>query len=221
MGIQATLNSVGLSYVAAGRSAVLAYTVPIWVAPGAALFLGERLTRLKIGGVLAGLAGVVVLFNPLAFDWSQRSALIGNGVLVLGAIAWAATILHIRAHRFDSAPVKLAPWQMLLAVLTLAPAALLIEGAGHIDWSTELALILAYNGVVASALAFSISVAVVSALPAITTSLALIGVPIAGVASSCLVLGEPLELSLVVALVLVIAGLVLITLADLKEAQEA
>ena len=47
----AVLANIGLQLVPVGRSVVLAYTTPLWVMPGAAIFLGERLTarRMKIG----------------------------------------------------------------------------------------------------------------------------------------------------------------------------
>src|SRR5512145_3246419 len=45
----------GLQAVPTGRSVVLAYTTPLWVVPGAALFLGERLTGRQLVGVIAGL----------------------------------------------------------------------------------------------------------------------------------------------------------------------
>src|SRR5438067_7831379 len=65
----ATLVAVGLLFVPVGRSAVLGYTTPLRVTPGAALFLGEQLTLWRAGGVAMGLAGLAVLFNPLEFDW--------------------------------------------------------------------------------------------------------------------------------------------------------
>jgi drug/metabolite transporter (DMT)-like permease len=71
----AVLVSVGLLFVPVGRSVVLAYTTPLWVTPGAALFLGERLTLPRAGGVVLGLGGLAVLFNPLAFDWHNGTAL--------------------------------------------------------------------------------------------------------------------------------------------------
>jgi drug/metabolite transporter (DMT)-like permease len=209
--------SIAVMHVPAGRSAVLAYTVPMWVAPGAALFLRERLTRLKLAGLAFGMLGVAVLFNPLDFDWSHRETVIGNGMMIFAAITWAAVILQIRGHRFRHSPVQLAPWQLVVALIVVLPLALLFEGDATIDWSPGLAVILLYSGVVATALAFTASLLVTRALPAITTSLGLIGVPIAGVASSTLLLGEALPLSLVLALLLVIFGLVLITLADARE----
>src|SRR4051794_1938541 len=49
------LASIGLQLVPVGRSVVLAYTTPLWVMPGAALLLGERLTPRRVVGVALGL----------------------------------------------------------------------------------------------------------------------------------------------------------------------
>jgi drug/metabolite transporter (DMT)-like permease len=223
MALQTCLSaiSIALMHVPAGRSAVLAYTVPMWVAPGAALFLRERLTRLKLAGLAFGMLGVAVLFNPLEFDWTHRESVIGNGMMVFAAITWGAVILQIRSHRFRHSPVQLAPWQLLVALIVVLPLALVFEGDAKIDWSPGLVVILLYSGVIATGLAFTASLLITRALPAITTSLGLIGVPIAGVASSTLLVGEDLPLSLVLAMLLVIVGLVLITLADAREGRRA
>ncbi|MFN0299917.1 MAG: EamA family transporter [Burkholderiales bacterium] len=77
---------------------VLAYTTPLWVMPAATLFLGERLTPRRVIGVALGLLGLAVLFNPFAFDWSDQSSVVGHGALLLAALCWAASIVHIRGH---------------------------------------------------------------------------------------------------------------------------
>jgi drug/metabolite transporter (DMT)-like permease len=64
----AVLAAWGLRLVPTGRSVVLAYTTPLWVTPGASLFLREPLTARRMVGVAIGLVGLRVLFNPLAFD---------------------------------------------------------------------------------------------------------------------------------------------------------
>src|SRR4051794_4964131 len=46
----AIFAAIGLQLVPVGRSVVLAYTTPLWVTPGAALFLGERLTVRRAAG---------------------------------------------------------------------------------------------------------------------------------------------------------------------------
>ena len=76
------LISFGLKYVPAGRSIVLGYTTPLWVAPGAWLFLREKMPPMRLLGITVGLAGLLTLFNPFSFDWSNDAALMGNGLSV-------------------------------------------------------------------------------------------------------------------------------------------
>jgi drug/metabolite transporter (DMT)-like permease len=211
------LSNFGVSHVSAGRAAVLVYTFPMWVAPLAVLWLGEKLTPLRIGGLALGIGGIALLFNPGHFDWSDEEALLGNGALILSAILWAFAAVHIRSHPFRRSPLQLAPWQMLVALVVLVPMALATEGAPRIPLTAEVGLILGFNGLIATAFAFWGSVTLTRALPAMTSSLAMIGVPIVGVAASALALGEALSLDLVAAMALVLAGLALITLADRRE----
>ena len=138
----AVLVSVGLLFVPVGRSVVLAYTTPLWVTPGAALFLGERLTMRRAAGAALGLTGLAVMFNPLAFDWHDCAALIGNGTLVLAAVLWAASILHIRAHRWRAAPFDLIPWEMALATLLVGIVALAVDGGPNTQWTSNLVWLL-------------------------------------------------------------------------------
>ncbi|MEX2629864.1 MAG: DMT family transporter [Tistlia sp.] len=213
------LANLALLTVEAGRSAVLAYTTPLWVAPAAVLLLGERMTRLKALGLLLGLGGLAVLFNPLDFAWQDRRQLFGNGALLLAALLWSAAILHVRRHRWSASPLDLAPWQMLLASALLAAAALPLEGLGWARWSWELGAVLAYNGPLASAFCFWAAVMVARDLPSITTSLGFLGVPLFGVLVSTLWLGEPLSASLLLGLAAILGGLALVNLADQRRAR--
>jgi len=207
--------NTGLLYVDAGRAAILAYTTPLWVTPAAVLVLGERLTARKGAGLALGLCGVVALFNPMVFDWSQPEVVLGNGLLMLGALAWAGAIVHTRAHRWRGTPLDLAPWQMALAAPVMAVLALAFEPAARIDWSPELALVLAYNGPVATAFCFWAVVTVQRSLPTISTSLGLLGVPTAGLLLSAAWLGEPLSADRVLGLTLILAGMALVNLAEI------
>ncbi|HLI11059.1 MAG TPA: DMT family transporter [Alphaproteobacteria bacterium] len=215
------LCNMGLRYVPAGRSAVLAYTTPIWVTPAAAFFLRERLSPAKLCGVLLGLAGIAALSNPFGFDWSNRAVVLGNGLLMLGAFGWALSIVHVRGHRWHATPLDLAPWQMLVAIVPLAILAYAVEGIPHIAWSPAVVGVLVYNGPIATAFAYWASVAVSKTLPAITTSLGLLGVPITGALVSALTLGEPLTLSLLLGLALIVGGVVLMLLADRRAVRAA
>jgi drug/metabolite transporter (DMT)-like permease len=128
MAAMLALINLGLANVPAGRSAILCYTTPLWVVPGAILILGERLRLGKAIALLLGLAGVAFMFNPLGFDWSDRKAIIGNGFLLAAAAVWAATIIHVRTHRWLGSPLALAPWQMLIGTIPLFALAWSVEG---------------------------------------------------------------------------------------------
>jgi drug/metabolite transporter (DMT)-like permease len=205
----AILVTIGLLFVPVGRSIVLAYTTPLWVTPGAALFLGERLTRWRAISVVLGLAGLSVLFNPLAFDWHNRTALIGNAVLLGAAVLWAASILHIRAHRWRAAPFDLIPWEMTLAAAVLGALALFVDGWHAIDWTPSLVALVLYSALPGTVLAFWASAVASRDLPAVTTSLGLLAAPVIGIVTSAVTLGEPPTLSLGVAVTLIIGGIAL------------
>lgn len=209
-----TLISIALQIVPAGRSAILSYTTPLWVVPLAVLFLGEKVGRMKLLGLLAGLAGVAVLFNPLAVDWGDGRALLGNGLLMLAALAWAVNIVQVRGHRWRGTPLSLAPWQTLIASLILVPLAAALDWGKPIDWSWDLAAIVVYNGPIATAFCFWAMVTVNRALPAVTLSLGTLGTPAVGLILSAWWLGEALTATILAGLGFIAAGLVLVALAD-------
>jgi drug/metabolite transporter (DMT)-like permease len=200
------LSTLGLLLVPTGRSVVLAYTTPLWVMPGASLFLGERNTPRRTIGVLAGLLGLTILFNPLAFDWHDRQAVLGNLAIVAAALLWAASILHIRGHRWRATPFELVPWEALLASLVLAAIALAGSGVPAIRWSPRLVLLLLYAGIPGTALAYWAIAMASRSLPAVTTSLGLLATPVVSVVIATIWLGETPTLSLVAALVLILGG---------------
>lgn len=202
--------------VGAGRSSILAYTTPLWVVPGAILFLGERLHRLKLLGLLLGLLGVAILFNPLEVDWSDRDQRTGNLLLMLASLAWAVAILHVRSRRWRGSPLELAPWQLLFALPILLGGALLFDPPWTPPLRWDLALLLLHNGVLATGFAYWGAFTVTRALPAISTSLGFLGVPLVGVTASVLALGEPLTLSVVGGLLAILLGVALVNLADLQ-----
>lgn len=203
------LVSLGLQFVPAGRSVVLAYTTPLWVVPGAWLLLGEPLTVRRLFGVGLGLLGLLLIFNPLTFDWHAERAVFGNGLVMLAALCWAASILYVRSHRWVTPPFELVFWQALLATGMLIPLALLHDGVPSIDWQPSLIGLLLYGGLFGIALAYWAVTTVNRVLPAATTSLGLLGVPVFGIGCSAVVLRETISPALLGAIALILGGIVL------------
>ena len=208
------LVAAGLQFVPAGRAIVLGYTTPIWVAVGARIFLSESITKRRAIGIGIGLAGLVVIFSSEAFDWSDHNALLGSSLIVIAAFCWAANIVYIKAHKWVSTPFQLVFWQVLLAACVLSIIALFTDGAPHIEWNMRLAGLLLYSGIVCKALAHWAMTVVNRSLPAVTTSLSLLATPVLGIISAALVLSEPLEPSLFLAMALIIGGITLGTVSD-------
>ncbi|MFH0130263.1 DMT family transporter [Variovorax sp. VaC1] len=201
------LCSVGLAHVSAGRSVVLAYTTPLWVVPGAWLLLGEAPTRRRLLGAGLGLAGLLLIFNPQTFDWHDQRAVMGNAAVLLAAFCWAGSILYVRAHKWVTPPFELVFWHALLASCLLLPMAVAIEGVPHIEWNPALVSQLLYGGLFGIALASWAMTTVNRMLPATTTSLGLLGVPVIGIVCSSVALHEPLSAALLAALALILGGI--------------
>ena len=212
MTLTTALMYIGLTYVAAGRAALLSYTTPLWVAPLAVPLLGETLGWRKLAGVAVGLGGLTVLFNPLSLDWGDPDTVIGNGILTVSAMVWAFAILHVRKHQWHGMPLDLAPWQMVIAGVLLCGAAVVVEDLGAIRWSGWLVANLAYNGVVATAFCVWAMLTVMRTLPALTTSTASLAIPVSGVLCAALARGEALTPTLLGGLALIVTGVALVSL---------
>jgi drug/metabolite transporter (DMT)-like permease len=204
----------GLQMVPAGRSSVVVWTTSLWTVPIAAIFLGERMTGRRWIGLALGLTGVLVLFEPWSFDWSQTDVALGHGLLILAAIVNAATAVHIRGHRWTMTPLEAAPWQLVGAAIIMITLGLVVEGRPVIDWTPQLVWVVLYQGVLATGVAFLAQIVVLRNLAAVSTNLTLMAVPVVGVASSAILLGEAVTTTLAAGLVLVILGVALNLLSD-------
>lgn len=206
--------AVGLQFIGAGRSAVLGYTTPLWVVPAAWFFLKESVPLMRILGVLVGLCGVVILVNPATLDWNDSLALAGHGLLLGSALCWTVAIISIKAHKWMATPFQLVFWQVLLASILLIVLAFIVEGVPRIALNANLVLMLLYSGIPATALGFWAVTVINRALPATLTSLAMLGTPVVGIIGGILIMGESLDLPLIIATGLILSGIALGVVGD-------
>lgn len=209
-----------LELVSAGRSSVVVWTSSLWTVPIAAIFLGERMTRARWLGLSLGIVGVLALFEPWGFDWSDSGVAIGHALLVLAAITNAATAVHIRAHRWTIAPLDSMPWQLTAATTILVILGFAVEGPPVIDWTPQLVLVVLYQGLLATGIAFWVQLVILRNLSAVSTNLTLMAVPVVGVVSSALILDEDVTTSLLLGLILVILGVAVNLLSDRASKKE-
>jgi drug/metabolite transporter (DMT)-like permease len=103
-------------HVPSGITAVMVSTMPIWTVVISALTpRGHRLGPVNWIGLLAGLAGVVVLVWPELAEPlpANREFLGGVALLQLGSISWAAGSVYVVSRRAVVPPLLGAGLQML------------------------------------------------------------------------------------------------------------
>jgi len=205
------LMNLALQVVPAGRSAILVYTMPIWVVVIQGTVLRVAPSRAELAGLALGLAGIAALLNPLTIDWAAPGGLAGAALLLASAVIWAATSIHVRRHRWTSSPAALQPWQLLVAVVPLALLAVALEPGTPVRWEPATVAILLYSGPLATAFAFWASQSITRSLGPLAATVGFLGVPVVGLASGALILGEQLTVVDVAGFVLVAAGVVFVT----------
>jgi drug/metabolite transporter (DMT)-like permease len=183
-----------LPLISAGRSSILVYTMPLWVALIQLPLLRAGGAGRQVGGLILGLAGIALLLNPQSVDWQSSGQMLGSAALLVSAILWAATTIHLRHHVWRGTPLDLMPWQLLIAVVPLTIAALVLEPARQIHWEPTAIVAILYSGLLATALAFWLSQSISRSLSPLATTMGFLAVPVVGLASSWVLLAEPLTL---------------------------
>ena len=199
----------GVQQLPAGRSAILAYTMPIWATLIAAIVLHERLSARKLFGLALGVAGMSVLIGEQI--GVVRAAPSGALLILAAAITWAMGTVLLRKWQLPIAQNTLSGWMMLLGWIPLAVLAPFFDPQ---PLATELANLSArgwfaigYNIFLAGTLAHWAWFTLARTLPVAVSSLSSLPVPVVGVLSGMLVLGERPGAQEWIALALVVAAL--------------
>jgi len=204
------LMNLALQVVPAGRSSVLVYTMPLWVAVIMAVFLRVRPARREVCALAVGIVGIALLLNPAAIDWGSGGQLAGSAALLVSAVFWALTTIHVKHHRWAGTPLTLLPWQLLVALAPLVVLALLLESGRSITWEPMTVAVLLFSGPLATGFAVWANQVLTLALGPLVASTALLAVPVVGLASGALLLGEPVSALDLAGFALTLAGVALL-----------
>jgi drug/metabolite transporter (DMT)-like permease len=130
-------------YVPSGLVAVFGAAGPIWTAILAHFMVrGDRLSPLKVVGLLLGLVGIAVLVGAPDAG-SGPEALIATVLLALMPISWAfGTIVQVRVLR-EGSPLPLVAVGTWVGSLVLAPFAL-AQSSGAEAWTLDVVIAFSY-----------------------------------------------------------------------------
>ena len=200
------LATLALSVGGAGRVSVLVYTMSFWLLLLAWPFLGERLRGLQWPAVCLAFAGLVLVVRP----WDIGDAF--GGVLAVAAgLSWAggALLVKLMACRIEADVLGLTTWQLAIGAVTLVAIAV-VSHSGWPQWTGTFWLCVAYSAILATALSMGLFVVALSSLPASAAGLGTLAVPVVGVVTSWLQLGERPAGVEAAGMILIIAALALL-----------
>ncbi len=117
----------------------LGFTAPIFATIGAALFLGERLRMRRIGAVLMGFAGAVVILRP-GIDVIDQGAL---AMLVAAPLFAGSKIITKTLSRTESTTSIVAYLSVIVTLALLVPALMVWRAPSwpEIGWTALTALL--------------------------------------------------------------------------------
>jgi drug/metabolite transporter (DMT)-like permease len=196
----------GVQQLPAGRSAILAYTTPIWSVLFSLALLREPLSPRRLVGLALGMLGLGVLLGD---DIRHLQRTPTAALLIIAAsMSWALGTVLLRKWRLPVPQNTLSGWMMLLGwvpIAVLAP----VFATGSIGSPSAVAwFAILYNMFLAGTLAHWAWYTLARTLPVAVSSMASLPVPIVGVFSGMVLLGEQPGPGEWVALALVVAAMV-------------
>ncbi|WP_039915345.1 DMT family transporter [Cellvibrio mixtus] len=184
----------GLSFLPAGRSALLGYTMPIWAVLLSIWILNDKFTT-RVGiALLLGVGGIAALMSESLLSWFggpfNHQLLIGAGLMIVAAWSWATGTVLMKRWQIPMNSVALTGWLLLLASIPVLIAAFFFDGLPQKTPSTMVLWGLVYNVFIAFMFCYWAWVRLVSLVPVSVSSLSSLITPLVGVISGIVILGE-------------------------------
>jgi len=210
-GLQNALFFTGVHLTNAGVSAIFINLQPFFVILFAPLFFrGSKITLIRIIGVLVGFGGVLAVTG----GWGKLPPGYALGILSLtgAAITWAFSNIAVKKMVATRDPVVLTAVQMTLGAIPLVAAGRLIEGPLMAGADATAWLMLGYLAVFATWVPFLSWFKALSFGEVGKVSVFAFLLPVYGVVSGWLLLGEKMSVWIALGMVMVALGIVLVNL---------
>ncbi|RYB93151.1 DMT family transporter [Nocardioides oleivorans] len=216
------LFAAGTQLLPSGIAGALSASIPLFSFLGAAVLLrSERITLIRLAGVLTGLAGVVLIARP----WATSGTVDPKGVafLLLGSASVGLSFVY--ARRFIS-PLEIPAAALTTYQVGLALVMVLVltdlDGITAITHDTRATLgIVVGLGLLGTGVAFVLYYFIVEQLGAVTAASATYIPPVVAVLIGWLLVGEELHALDGVAMVLILAGVVVLRLGSPRKPRPA
>lgn len=198
------LISFGEQHITSSLTSLLIASDPIWVALLALRFdPGERVNGIRSLGLLIGIVGVAIL---LGFDvGGDEQKLLGAVMVLLAALGYAIGALLIKRPTFSTMPrLGIVSFMCLTSTVVLLPYAVL-HLPGKIP-DPQVIISLLVLGLICTAVAYLVFFALIAEVGASRATVITYVNPAVSVFLGVMLLGEPLNATIIIGFMLILLG---------------
>jgi drug/metabolite transporter (DMT)-like permease len=200
-------STVAMKFVPVGEGALIVYTMPIWATLLAWPLAGIRPKLVDIAALVLGVGGIAVLLGGNGFSF-EGGRIIGIALLFSAAILFAIGNILNRVA-LPMPPLVVVAWQVGLGCLVMLVLGVTFEQPNYGALTAQGLACFAYMTLVPMGVCYLTWFETLRRLPPSSASTGMLLVPLIGVISAALILGEPLGIREGVAMVLVLGGVTL------------
>lgn len=196
---------VALQALSSGRAAILGYTMPVFSALWGSWVFGDRLAPRQWAGVAAAALAVALL---LVHEFTRLAgAPLAAGAVLVAACTWAYGTHRLRRSTLSVSTLTAAFWMTVATGAVMALLALLVE-APRWQWpASRVQAAIVYNAVGVFAFAQVVWLVLARGLPPVASTISVMMIPVLGVFSGALGLGEALHWQDFAAVALIVLGI--------------
>ena len=208
------LNFIAMQTVEASLAAIIASSLPLWVALAGWMISGETIRPLGVAGLVAGIAGVALIMGTRLSGGVDP---VGVALCGIGVLALTFATMAVRGASSGGNVMTVVGFQMLVGSAALWVPALLFE-TWEVNWSPKVVMALLYTIFVPGLLATVIWFWLVRRIGTTRAATFHFLNPFLGVAIAALFLGEALGTLDLVGVVIITLGILAVQLSKARPA---
>lgn len=210
-------NFMAMQWIEASLAAIIASLLPLTVAAASWAFLGERLSKISVVGLIAGTIGVFIIMGARL---SGGADLFGIALCFVGVAALTLATLLVRGISSSGNVLMIVGLQMLVGSAVLLPSSLLLE-TFRLDLTWQLVAAFSYTTLIPGLAATLIWFLLVGRVgPTRAASFHFLN-PFLGVAIAALVISEALTLRDMFGVVIIMGGVFAVQMGQSKQKAKA
>jgi drug/metabolite transporter (DMT)-like permease len=201
--------------VGSGLASVLFATYPFWVAIVSHVLLpNEKITPVRIIGIVIGFLGVIFIFNN-GFSDISINIVYGMAAIIVGAIIQAFGLVYLRRLGEHAHPVTLNFCSMSLSAVPLFVAGFVFEDYSNIIFNAQSIGSIVYLSIFCTVITFVIYFWLVKHVEAVILSLSALLTPVIAVVIGVIVMGEKITNDVYIGSALVLVGIAFALIGDI------